>query len=340
MSRRIKYLAVLGGLVAVGMLGMVAALSPFASEGDPSLEAEVAVTLQDETIAESSGLVVRGDRLYTVNDSGDGPYVYAVDLGTGETVGVTTFDDEEPEDLEAIARGRGRSLWVADTGDNRRARGSVRVHRLVPPPGGGTVAAETYDLAYPDGPHDAETLLVHPRTERVLVVTKRPFLGGVVYQAPEELRAGELHQLEPVGAVSGFITDGTFLPDGRHVLVRTSGGAAVYTYPGFEKVAEFELPVQDQGEGVAIGDDGRVYLSSEGELSDVLVMDLPPLGSPGEAADPAAEPEPENDAGPAPDEGNGAGLGRPRGYVIAAVLGSAVVGLLVRASRRRSRRRR
>lgn len=340
MSRRVKYVAVLGGLVAVGMLGMLATLSPFASEGDPNLEAEVAVTLQDETIAESSGLVVRGDRLYTINDSGDGPYVYAVDLETGETVGVTTFDDEEPDDLEAIARGRGRALWVGDTGDNRRARGSVRVHRFVPPPGGGTVTAETYDLTYPDGPHDAETLLVHPQTERVLVVTKRPFLGGVVYQAPEDLRAGELHQLEPVGAVSGFVTDGTFLPDGRHVLVRTSGGAAVYTYPGFEKVAEFELPVQDQGEGVAIGDDGRVYLSSEGELSDVLVMDLPPLDSPGDAADPSVAAEPRDDAGPAPDEGNGAGLGRPRGYVVAAVLGSAVVGLLVRASRRRSRRRR
>ena len=339
MSRRVKYLAVLGGLVAVGMLGMLATLSPFASEGDPDLEAEVAVTLQDETIAESSGLVVRGDRLYTVNDSGDGPHVYAVDLATGETTGVTTFDDEEPEDLEAIARGRGQSLWVGDTGDNRRARGSITVHRLVPPPGGGTVRAETYDLAYPDGPHDAETLLVHPRTERVLVVTKRPFLGGVVYQAPEELRAGELHQLEPVGAVSGYVTDGTFLPDGRHVLVRTSGGAAVYTYPGFEKVAEFELPVQDQGEGIAIGDDGRVYLSSEGELSDVLVMDLPPLDPPREAADPSSA-EPRDDSGPAPDEGNGAGLGRPRGYVVAAVLGSAVVGLLVRASRRRSRRRR
>ena len=42
-------------LIAVGMLGMVVTLSPFASEGDPSLEAEVAVTFQDATIAESSG---------------------------------------------------------------------------------------------------------------------------------------------------------------------------------------------------------------------------------------------------------------------------------------------
>jgi hypothetical protein len=316
MSRSVKTLAV--GLVATTALGLLITLQPFASEGDPDVAAEVALTLQDEEIAESSGLVVRGDRIFTINDSGDGPYIYAVDRAGGETVAVTTFDDEDPEDLEAIAPGRGRSLWVGDIGDNRRARGSIRVHHLVPSPSGGTVDASTFDLVYPDGSHDAETLLVHPLTEDLLVVTKRPFIGGVVYRAPHPLREGALHQL----------------------------GAAVYTYPGFDKVAEFRLPVQDQGEGIAVGDDGRVYLSSEGELSDVLVMDLPPLEAVDDAADELdepAEPAPtaaRNDTGPAPDEGNGAGLGRPPGYVLAAVLGSAVVALLVRASRRRGRRRR
>jgi hypothetical protein len=235
---------------------------------------------------------------------------------------------------------------VGDIGDNRRSRGSIRVHHLEPSPSGGTVDASTFDLVYPDGSHDAETLLVHPRTEELLVVTKRPFIGGVVYRAPSPLREGGLHQLEQVGSVSGMITDGAFLPDGRHVVVRTLGGAAVYTYPGFDKVAEFRLPVQEQGEGIAVGDDGRVYLSSEGELSDVLVMDLPPLEAVDDAADELDEPAApaptaaRNDTGPAPDEGNGAGLGRPPGYVLAAVLGSAVVALLVRASRRRGRRRR
>lgn len=346
MSRSVKTLAV--SLVATTALGLLITLQPFASEGDPDVTAEVALTFQDEQIAESSGLVVRGDRVLTINDSGDGPFVYAVDRSSGETVAVTTFDDEEPEDLEAIAPGRGRSLWVGDIGDNRRSRGSVRVHRLVPSPAGGTVEARTFDLVYPDGAHDAETLLVHPRTEELLVVTKRPFIGGVVYRVPAPLREGRLHQLEQVGAVSGMVTDGAFLPDGRHLVVRTLGAAAVYTYPGFDKVAELVLPVQDQGEGIAVGDDGRIYLSSEGELSDVLVMDLPPLEpavSPEPEADPAAgendvRDAAEDDAGPAPDEGNGAGPGRPPGYVLAAVLGSAVVGLLVRASRRRSRRRR
>lgn len=343
MSRSTKTLTV--SLLATTALGLLVTLNPFASGGDPNAAPEVALTFQDETIAESSGLVVRGDRVLTINDSGDGPYVYAVDRSTGETLAVTTFDDEEPEDLEAIAAGRGRSVWVGDIGDNQRARGSVRVHRLVPSPSGGTVEAETFELTYPDRSHDAETLLVHPRTEEVLLVTKRPFIGGVVYRAPSPLREGELHQLERVGSVSGMVTDGAFLPDGRHFVVRTLGAAAVYTYPGIEKVTEFFLPEQDQGEGIAVGDDGRIYLSSEGELSDVLVMDLPPLDRPDEAEGsegvrvPGPAPE-ENDAGPAPDEGNGAGLGRPRGYVLAAVLGSAFVALLVRASRRRSRRRR
>jgi hypothetical protein len=344
MSRSVKTLAV--GLVATTAVGLLITLQPFASEGDPDVAPQVALTLQDEEIAESSGLVVRGDRVFTINDSGDGPYVYAVDRASGETVAVTAFDDEDPDDLEAIAPGRGRSLWVGDIGDNRRSRGSIRVHHLEPSPSGGTVDASTFDLVYPDGSHDAETLLVHPRTEELLVVTKRPFIGGVVYRAPSPLREGGLHQLEQVGSVSGMITDGAFLPDGRHVVVRTMGGAAVYTYPGFDKVAEFRLPVQEQGEGIAVGDDGRVYLSSEGELSDVLVLDLPPLEEVDDAADEVDEPAAPvpkgagDDTGPAPDEGNGAGLGRPPGYVLAAVLGSAVVGLLVRASRRRGRRRR
>ncbi|MGH3364538.1 MAG: hypothetical protein ACRDOW_07390, partial [Nocardioidaceae bacterium] len=161
---------------------------------------------------------------------------------------------------------------------------------------------------------------------------------GVVYRAPRELRAGELHRLQPLATVSGMVTDGTFLANGRHVLLRTAGGAAVYTYPDFDRVAEFELPVQDQGEGVAVGEDGRVYLSSEGELSDVLVMDLPPLSEDETGPAPSAAPADEDAGGEEAEDRTG--LGRPRGYLLAALLGSVVVGWLVRASRRRSRRKR
>jgi hypothetical protein len=333
MSRRGSYLAV--GLVAVASLAGPSALMPLASNGNPDVSGEVVVTFRDEAIDESSGLVVRGDRLFTVNDSGDGPYLYEVDLRTGETVGVTTFADEDPVDVEALAPGTGEEVWVGDIGDNLRSRGSIRIHRLVPADGGGRVAATTYDLAYPDGPHDAETLLVHPRTERVLVVTKSFGRGGQVHRAPRRLEPGRIHRLEPIAAVPGMITDGTFLPDGKRVLLRTYGAAAVYSYPDFEMLQELELPLQEQGEAVAVGDDGRVYLTSEGALSDVLVLDLP------DVEQPAADVEKRTEPAPTPDEGGDApGLGRPPGYALAAVAGTALLALLVRASRRRGRRRR
>jgi hypothetical protein len=331
MSRRGRYLA--AGLVAVASLAGPSALMPLASNGSPDVSGEVVATFRDEAIDESSGLVVRGERLFTVNDSGDGPYLYEVDLRTGETVGVTTFADEDPVDVEALAPGTGEEVWVGDIGDNLRSRGSIRIHRLVPADGGGRVDSTTYDLAYPDGPHDAETLLVHPRTERVLVVTKSFGRGGQAHRAPRRLEPGRIHRLEPIAAVPGMITDGTFLPDGKRVLLRTYGAATVYSYPDFEVLQELELPPQEQGEAVAVGDDGRVYLTSEGALSDVLVLDLP-------AAEEPAEAEAEDDAEAEEDTGGEAAPGRPRGYALAAVAGAALVALLVRASRRRGRRRR
>lgn len=350
MSPRTRYFA--AGLLAVASIGGPGALTPFAtSDGSGEVAAEVATTLRDGAIDESSGAVVRGGRMFTVNDSGDGPYVYEVDLGTGETTGVTTFAGEEPEDVEALAPGRGGAVWVGDIGDNRRSRGSVRLHRLVPVPGGGDVAAAAFDLVYPDRQHDAEALLVHPRTGRVLVVTKA--FSGAVYAAPRRLEPGQTHELERVASVPGLVTDGTFLPSGDRVLLRTYGSAAVYTYPGFEPVVDFELPTQEQGEAVAVGGDGRVYLTSEGEGSDVLVMDLPEEPTPGPSPQvPSGQADSAADGHDGGQDGGSAepstrydpepwmGLG-PAGLLLA-VLGSGLVLLAllwVRASLRRSRRR-
>lgn len=358
MSRRASALvagALTGGLtVALAATGYGGwALSQVALATMPgeagSPEPEVVVTLRDEAIDESSGVVVRGDRLFTVNDSGDGPHVYEVDLRSGETLGVTTYADDDPEDVEALAQGTDDALWVGDVGDNRRSRSTIEVYRVVPVPGGGQVPATRYELEYPDRPHDAETLLVHPQTGRLYVVTKSFTRGGTVYRAPHRLRPGEPQILEQVATVPGMVTDGTFLPGGRRVLLRTYGSAAVYAYPGFEPLASVPLPGQEQGEAVAVARDGRVYLTSEGERSDVLVMDLPqlpaagsrgpggaaggPSGAPGdpEAAEQSTEPSSRYDPQP------WMGLG-PAGLLLA-VLGSASVLLVLRAVLRRSRRR-
>jgi hypothetical protein len=348
-------------LVATGAALALATTLPLRADGDPGVEARTVLTFVDDRIDESSGLAVRRGRVLTVNDSGDGAHVYWVDPRSGRTTAVTTYDDEEPTDVEAVAPGRGGTVWVADIGDNHRLRSTVTVHRLPLAPG--RVHARRFELAYPGPAHDAETLLVHPRTGRLFVVTKVPFLGGEVSRAPARLDAHQVNELTRVGDAPSLVTDGAFLPGGRHVVLRTYATATVLSYPGFEPVRTFPLPEQELGEGVAPpGADDRLWLSSEGPGTQVLEVRItPPLsprsgeGDPVDRVDPAREPwsqqrSPEvTSAGPdettasdpaSPgDEGDGVGLGRPQGYAAVAVL-AALVGVLVRASRRRSRRRR
>lgn len=342
MRRRIRFLA--AGLLAVAPLLAPSAVTPFVSEGDPRMPSHVVATFQDGRIDESSGLVVRGDRIFTVNDSGDGPYVYEVDGSTGRTTRVITYGSDQPDDVEALAPGAGRSLWVGDIGDNRRWRDSIRVHRLVPGREPGTLHTTTFELTYPDSPHDAETLLVDPRTGRLLVVTKSWATGGTVYAAPRQLREGETAVLQKVARVPGLVTDGTFLPGGRRVVLRTYGSAEFFSYPGFRLLGQVGLPRQEQGEGIAVSG-ASVYLSSEGERSAVLSVGLRDLEraavrEAAQASRPQAKPPapsagaPRADRDPRPWMGLG-----PAGYTLAVVATGATV-VLLRVGLRRSRRRR
>lgn len=341
--------ALSGLLVATGAALAVTPMVPWRADGDPDVRSRTVFAFADERIDESSGLVVRGGRVLTVNDSGDGPHVYTVDPRSGRTTAVTTYDDEDPRDVEAIAPGRAGTVWVADVGDNNRLRSTLTVHRLRP--AAGRVPARHFELAYPGRAHDAETLLVHPRTGRVFVVTKVPFLGGEVYRAPAHLATDRVNRLTRVAAAPATVTDGAFLPDGRLVVVRSYGTATVLTYPGFETVGTAALPEQDLGEGIAPVGGDRVWLSSEGSGAEVLEVRLPQLaagGGAGTAPARSASPSPAPSAtgatpdasDPAPgDDGDGIGLGRPKGYAVVAAL-VALVGVGVRAARRRSRRRR
>lgn len=256
---------------------------------------------EDARINESSNIVFSGDLAYTTNDSGDGPHVYVIDPGTGRTVGVATYDGDAV-DVEALAIGPDETMWVADIGDNRAVRTTVTVHAMdVPGRGDQTVRSTAYDLVYEDGPRDAETLLVHPVTGRLYVVTKG-LLAGSVYEAPEHLSASEPNLLTRVGRVGGLITDGVFLPEGDHILLRDYSRGVVLD-ASYQHVATFRLPGQQQGEGITWHDD-QVVLSSEGEHAPVLGMALPEdvvtalEGGPSptlptEVAEPESEPTPQ-----------------------------------------------
>ena len=134
-------------------------------------EDTVAFTIKDARITESSGLAAdpAGNLYWTVNDSGDRGVAYGIGLD-GTVQGTLNFR-AQPRDVEAVAVHEDR-LYVADIGDNSGQRDFVRVYFFTNPRANGlTVTYHAYDFSYPDGPHNAETLLVD-ESGRLFVVTK------------------------------------------------------------------------------------------------------------------------------------------------------------------------
>lgn len=258
---------------------------------------EVLAHFTDPTLTEASGLVVAGDRWVTVNDSGNAGDLFVVDPATGATERKVPFTDD-PVDVEALALEGDTVVWVGDIGDNRKKRSHLSLYR-VPLDGRGSEQVMRVPVRYPDGPHDAESLVRHPVTGELFVLTKGIF-GGGVYRAPAGLAQnygdGDVTwTLEKIpGGVPSLATDAAFTPDGRHLLVRGYGSLTVLSWPGLQQVARQSLPQQRQGEALAVQPDGAVVLASEGIDAPVLRIPNP---VPGSSAGPDQTPGPSPTAG-------------------------------------------
>lgn len=311
----------------------------------PDRDGQVVFRFADPAIVESSGLVADDGLVVTVNDSGDSARVFAVDLDTGRTVGVTTWDDE-PLDVEALAPAGPGQVWVGDIGDNPRSRSSLSVTRVPVGRTDQTVPGDRFELTHTEGAADAEALLAHPRTGRLYVVTKG-MLSGSILAAPASLSPDGPNRLRELGQAPGLVTDGAFFPDGRHLLVRNYNSATVLTFPGLEPAGSFGLPRQQQGEGIAVAPDGGIYASSEGARSPLLRISLPgdvvramAPGSAGPSEGPSEQPSesPSSEAGSSgTDSGTGTGAADPDvwPWLLGGLLGAVAIGVLIRSLRPR-----
>lgn len=231
---------------------------------------------EEKRIAESSGLLWWRDRLITTNDSGDEAVLYVADR-TGRETARLRYADSDPTDVEALALGPDGTIWVGDIGDNAQQRSTITVVRVPSPPldHDDRVSGTRYDLRYPDGPHNAEALLVHPTTGAFYVVTKA--LVGAIYRAPQPLRADGVNALAYVGPAPAIVTDATFAPGGAQVYLRGYASVTVLDYPDFTLRATWPTPAQPQGEGLANGPDGTLLASTEGSRSAIQQWRMPPL---------------------------------------------------------------
>ena len=233
-------------------------------------------------LSEASGLAVSRrtpGRLWTLNDSGE-PVVFSIDA-RGTVIGQVRLSGATVEDWEAIAVGPcgGTScLFVGDVGDNEARRSRITVYALPEPAGasGSARVADVFHARYPDGAHDAETLLVGT-DGRLYVVTKGETGPVAIYRFPAKLQPGATMSLERVGAASAErdagsrITDGSVSPDGQWAVLRTRSTLTFYRAADllngqWRAAQRLELTSlkEPQGEGIALGADGVVFLAGEG----------------------------------------------------------------------------
>ncbi|QXE36304.1 WD40 repeat domain-containing protein [Streptomyces sp. GMY02] len=306
----------LSGAVAAALLAAAATVVPpgmsvssaSAADGQSEQTPDQTFTIKDPRIVESSGLAA--SRLHpgiywTHNDSDDGPYVFAVDSRTGETVAMVTMRGVgEPRDVEAISIGSDGNVYVGDIGDNLNGSWDhVWIYRFPEPKrlADTTVRATQFTVTYADGPRNAEALMVHPVTGRVYIASKNDN-GGGLYEGPARLSSSGNNVFRRIGEVP-WVTDGAFSPDGKELVLRSYFSARAYAWRNGALGADHAVraPFQAQAESVTYTADGKALMfGSEGKDSEVVREDLDNGKGDGSANSPSREggsTTPGNDAG-------------------------------------------
>ena len=280
------------------------------TQKSPYSPAATLAIIKDKSINESSGLVASRTTpgAYWTHNDDSGPFIYAFDT-RGETLGAFRVSGARAYDWEDISIGPGPErdksyLYIGDIGDNNAVRSEIVVYRVPEPTPSAETAKSTkarpettepaaaIRLRYPDGKYDAETLLVHPSSGNIYIVTKVPLVNPVVYEAAAPLSSGELITMKRIGEIhvpslfGGVLTGGSVSPDGRRV-------AFCDYFQGYETVLPakssdfndiwkqrmtgFDFGKREQGEAIAYRLDGKALLAtSEGAQSPLIQVQLNP----------------------------------------------------------------
>ena len=274
------------------------ALAPLTAQAGGDLDCDRWGALQSlgavlaDDVDELSGMAAsqrHGDLLWVHDDSGGGAQLHAVTASTGAYQAAVAIPEADNEDWEDLALGPCPDeacgcLYIADAGsaDRSRQTGILWVLPEPDPADGVSVAATAIRFAWPDGGHDAETLLVDPLSGEAVLVTKEPEGPAQVYAFPTAPPqpggtvtlewVGEI-DLSAVGAQETSITGGAVSPGGERIALRTDKDLLVFTVGEAGLVAalgyvpdHLDAPPSENGEALTFSADGSaLYLLNEGD---------------------------------------------------------------------------
>lgn len=251
-------------------------------------------TLESDAMPEASGIVASRKNkgvLWVHNDSANPAELFAI-TATGKTLGTYTIAGATNVDWEDITIGPGSAagewdIYVGDIGDNDKKRTQVQIYRVAEPmvdvnqaPVKATLPSATLPLLYPDGPHNAESLVFDPRSKSLYIVTKSADGVSVVFEKSAPHEAGAVTSLKEKarlnfseGALLTVIpttTAADISPDGSEIIIKTYTTQFLWRRGDNQTVEEAlggtpcPIPV-GPGEGIGFSADGNAYYTvSEG----------------------------------------------------------------------------
>jgi hypothetical protein len=235
-------------------------------------------------LSELSGLATSARHpgvFWAHNDSDQAFRVFAIE-DSGKLRATLTLTGATPRDLEDIAvgpcgpgPGGASCLYLADTGDNFQRREQVRLYRLPEPEQlvDATLPVEALPFTFPDGPRDAESLIIDARSGRLAVITKTLDSLGEVYaldglNPQQAVKATRLGTLRAPQELDRMTTAAALHASGERLLLRTYTRAWEVRRPQAQRLEELilgevaEVPgaSQAQAEAITFTAEQRGYL--------------------------------------------------------------------------------
>ncbi|MBQ1016374.1 hypothetical protein KBX71_00660 [Micromonospora sp. D93] len=315
--------------VALGLLGATVALAGVAAaapapgaSGPPAAKpGQKRCTIADERLRELSGLIATKSGYIVINDGTEvtaRKRVFFLDTKCKISKEPVRYSGQGPFDTEDLALSKdGRTLWIADTGDNPDSKERRSRVALWSMPVTGAKEPTLHRLSYPEAkPHDAEALLIGD-DGKPLIITKVTSGKAEIFTPSAALKSGDtdpvpmrkageitLPKTETENTLNTFgriaITGASRAPDGTRVVLRTYADAFEFDVTGGDIVGALTTgkprvtPLADPfGEAISYTSDGKSFLtvSDAGRFAEDEPLDILSYTPSSSTAAPLAEEE-------------------------------------------------
>ncbi len=239
----------------------------------------------DNMLHETSGLIHYRGKLWTINDSGNDPVLFALEIETGRVLQGILIENAENADWEALAQDD-QHIYICDVGNNFGRRQELTIYKVakksIPASGSAKISAEIIQYQYAERPennnphrnsaYDCEAAFISGKD---LYLFTKDWVNktSTLYTCPTTPGSYNI-QPRKTFPVNGLITGGDINHgDGSIVLCGYRKDASfIWVYKDFDPSDfshgeslnyEYPEPGRLQNEGIAIASPERVYMSSE-----------------------------------------------------------------------------